>query len=60
MGERDYREEQPSGDPAAGQGTNPAQGTPPVDQRDGVEGQTQTPAPDEDVGVPPEEEMNRE
>jgi hypothetical protein len=59
MPERSYREEEPSED-FAGEETNPAQGTPPIDQEEGVEGQTQTPAASDDVGVPPDEEMNRE
>ncbi len=37
-----------------GEGTNPAQGTPPIDGGGQRAGQTQTPAPDDDVGVPEE------
>lgn len=36
-----------------GEETNPAQGTPPIDGG-GTPGQTQTPAPEDDVGVPEE------
>lgn len=36
-----------------GEHTNPAQGTPPI-EGGGKPGQTQTPAPDDDVGVPEE------
>ena len=35
------------------EGTNPAQGTPPI-EGGGRPGQTQTPAPDDDTGVPEE------
>jgi hypothetical protein len=59
MGERTYSEEEPSSDPAAGESTSPEKATPPVGDQEGVEGQTQTPAPD-DTGIPPDEEMNRE
>ena len=37
-----------------GEGTNPAQGTPPIDGGGQRAGQTQAPAPDDDVGVPEE------
>lgn len=36
--------------------TSPAQGTPPIGD-DAEKGQTQTPAPQDDVGVPDDEEM---
>jgi hypothetical protein len=38
-----------------GEGTSPATGTEPIEQ-EGQPGQTQTPAADDDVGVPPDEE----
>jgi hypothetical protein len=59
MSERSYGEEEPSED-FAGEETNPAQGTPAIGDEGQVPGQTQTPAADDDVGVPPDEEMNRE
>ncbi len=46
--------EENTGEKAAtgGEGTNPAQGTPPIDGGGQRAGQTQVPAPDDDVGVP--------
>jgi hypothetical protein len=43
----------------AGEDTSPAQGTPPI-EGGGRPGQTQTPAPEEDVGVPEELEDRTE
>jgi len=37
-----------------GEGTSPAQGTPPIGDSDQKKGQTQVPAPDNDVRVPEE------
>jgi DNA replication initiation complex subunit (GINS family) len=59
MEERDYTSDEPS-ETFDDEDTNPAKGTPPVDQSEGVEGQTQTGAPGDEAGVPPDEEMNRE
>jgi hypothetical protein len=39
---------------AGEEGTNPAQGTPPIGDSGQKKGQTQVPAPDDDVGVPEE------
>ena len=51
---------QPSQTPEEGdEGSRPAQATPPIGD-DAETGQTQTPAPADDTGVPPDEEMNRE
>jgi hypothetical protein len=41
------------------EGSRPAQATPPIGE-DAEAGQTQVPAPDDETGVPPDEEMNRE
>ncbi len=41
------------------EGSRPAQATPPIGD-DAAHGQTQTPAPADDTGVPPDEEMNRD
>ncbi|CAA9508977.1 MAG: hypothetical protein AVDCRST_MAG53-2815 [uncultured Solirubrobacteraceae bacterium] len=59
MGEQSYGEEDPMPGPETDQGTNQADATPPIGD-ESVEGQTQTPAADDDVGVPPDEEMNQE
>ncbi len=51
---------QPSQTPDEGEeGSPPAQATPPIGD-DAESGQTQVPAPAEEVGIPPDEEMNRE
>ena len=61
MAERKKGEEGPSKDMGVGgEDTNPAGATPPISAEDVVEDQTQVPAADDDVGVPPDEEMNRE
>jgi hypothetical protein len=60
MSEGDERLRSPeSGDASAsetpaqtGQDANPAKGTPPISGDDQTAGQTQTPAADDDVGVP--------
>lgn len=57
MGERDYSEDAPDEDPAQGQSTNPSTGTPSLEDQ-GNPGQTEAPAPDDDTGVPHEQEMN--
>ncbi len=44
----------------AEEGANPAQGTPPIDGGGQRPGQTQTPAPEDDVGVPEELEDRTE
>ncbi|MDQ3631711.1 MAG: hypothetical protein M3417_10680 [Actinomycetota bacterium] len=59
MGEQSHGEEEPMKGPERDQGTNPAEATPPIGH-DSVEGQTQTPAADDDVGVPPDAQMNRD
>ncbi len=41
-------------DQAGEEGTNPAQATPPIGDSDQHQGQTQVPAPEDDVGVPEE------
>jgi hypothetical protein len=50
---------QPSGTPEDDEGSMPAQATPPIGD-DAESGQTQVPAPDDETGIPPDEEMNRE
>lgn len=42
-----------------GEGARNAEATPPIGQ-DAQPGQTATPAPEDDVGVPPDEEMDRD
>jgi hypothetical protein len=42
-----------------GEGTNPAAGTEPIEEQ-GNPGQTQTPAADDDVGVPSDEDAGSE
>ena len=41
------------------EGSRPAQATPPIGD-DAESGQTQAPAPDDETGIPPDEEMNSE
>ena len=51
---------QPSQTPEEGdEGSRPAQATPPIGD-DAEAGQTQVPAPDDETGIPPDEEMNRD
>ncbi len=59
MGEGKREEEGPNED-MGGEDTNPAEATPPISAEDVVHDQTQVPAADDDVGVPADEEMNRE
>ncbi len=59
MGERDYSEDAPSVDPAEGESTDPRKGTPSLEQ-EGNPGQTETPGTEDEVGIPPDEEMDRE
>ena len=61
MEERDYSEDPQSTEPgpAPGESTHPSKGTPSLEQ-EGDPGQTEVPAPEDDVGVPPDEEMDRE
>ena len=54
----DYGEDKPSHG-TAGESTNPAQATPPIGD-EGEPGQTAVPAPDDDVGVPAEDELSEE
>lgn len=59
MDERDQTEEEPMANPGTS-GVSPAKATPRIGDDDVTEGQTQAPAADDDVGVPSEEELNRE
>jgi hypothetical protein len=43
-----------------GEDTNPAEGTPPIDDAGQQSGQTQAPAPEDDVGVPEDVEDRTE
>jgi hypothetical protein len=58
-GAEDYAGE--AGDPTTqgGEGQRKAAVTPPIGE-DGVQGQTQTPAPEDDVGKPSQEEIERQ
>ncbi|MDQ6817400.1 MAG: hypothetical protein M3018_08345 [Actinomycetota bacterium] len=71
MSSDQQRDDDPqSGDPDAsdttqqagrgGEGANPAQAAPPISDSDQQAGQTERPAPDDDVGVPEEVERRTE